>query len=138
MYPPVTANPPTRWLPVTAIMAYLPALAFCAELTLFDTHLHYSASDAGRIDPAAVIGILDRNDVSRAVVTGTPARHAADLFRSLPVPVLYTPGDNEWTDCHRRRAGGFDPRERLTRLRQMFYDESSVLRLDQLGAEAAL
>ena len=88
MYPPVTANPPTRWLPVTAIMAYLPALAFCAELTLFDTHLHYSASDAGRIDPAAVIGILDRNDVSRAVVTGTPPRHAADLFRQAPARIV--------------------------------------------------
>ena len=29
----------------------------------------------------------------------------------------YTPGDNEWTDCHRPAAGGYVPTERLARLR---------------------
>lgn len=35
--------------------------------------------------------------------------------------LVYTIGDNEWTDCHRKQAGGFDPRERLTKLRQVFF-----------------
>lgn len=42
---------------------------------------------------------------------------------SIAAPVLYTPGDNEWTDCHRAEAGGFDPRERLARLRTTFFDD---------------
>ncbi|NEV63949.1 hypothetical protein [Thiorhodococcus minor] len=58
----------------------------------------------------------------------------AGLFRAQPLPVLYTPGDNEWTDCHRRRAGGLDPLERLARVRQVFFQDPSVLRLDRLGA----
>jgi hypothetical protein len=33
--------------------------------------------------------------------------------------------DNEWTHCHRKQAGGFDPRERLTKLRQMFFANPS-------------
>jgi hypothetical protein len=33
-------------------------------------------------------------------------------------PMIYTPGDNEWTDCHRQAAGGFDPVERLARIRE--------------------
>ncbi|MEI4234116.1 metallophosphoesterase [Roseovarius sp. D22-M7] len=37
-------------------------------------------------------------------------------------PTLYTPGDNEWTDCHRAPAGGHDPRERLAHIRETYFD----------------
>ncbi|UHD15773.1 hypothetical protein [Thiocapsa bogorovii] len=57
----------------------------------------------------------------------------ADLFRSEAVPVVYTPGDNEWTDCHRENAGAADPRERLARVREVFYGDPGVLRLERLG-----
>jgi hypothetical protein len=59
---------------------------------------------------------------------------AVQLFRGLPVPVVYTPGDNEWTDCRRESAGGYDPQERLAVLRRLFYEDPSVLRLADLGA----
>jgi hypothetical protein len=36
-------------------------------------------------------------------------------------PLVYTPGDNEWTDCWERGTGGYAPRERLARLRQLFF-----------------
>ena len=35
--------------------------------------------------------------------------------------LVYTPGDNDWTDCHRAGAGRFDPLERLQRLRRLAY-----------------
>jgi len=44
-----------------------------------------------------------------------------DQFATFEQPLVFTPGDNEWTDCHRAQAGGFDPLERLARLRQMFF-----------------
>lgn len=28
-------------------------------------------------------------------------------------PFVYTPGDNDWTDCHNAKAGGYVPEERL-------------------------
>jgi hypothetical protein len=34
---------------------------------------------------------------------------------------IYTPGDNEWTDCPRKGAGGTEPLERLARLRETFF-----------------
>lgn len=40
------------------------------------------------------------------------------LLAASPVPLVYVPGDNEWTDCGRARAGGFDPSERLDWLRR--------------------
>ena len=42
------------------------------------------------------------------------------LFQASPLPLIYLPGDNDWTDCHRASNGAFDPLERLARLRQTF------------------
>ena len=46
---------------------------------------------------------------------------ALDQIQTAEQPVVYSIGDNEWTDCHRKDNGGFDPRERLARVRQMFF-----------------
>jgi hypothetical protein len=42
-------------------------------------------------------------------------------FDTLQDPLVLTPGDNEWTDCHRPAAGGYLPTERLARFRSVFY-----------------
>ena len=42
-------------------------------------------------------------------------------FDSFDDPLVLTPGDNEWTDCHRPAAGGYIPTERLARFRSVFY-----------------
>ena len=58
---------------------------------MFDAHLHYSAADARLLGPRAVIETLDRNAISHAVVTGTPASHASDLYHYAPgriIPLL--------------------------------------------------
>lgn len=47
-----------------------------------------------------------------------------DLFQR---PLIYTPGDNEWTDCHRWGLGGYDPSERLSRLREIFFPSDGSL-----------
>ena len=51
----------------------------------------------------------------------------AELFRRQSVPVLYTPGDNEWTDCHRGAAGRMEPLERLGAVRRFFFSDPGVL-----------
>jgi len=63
----------------------------------------------------------------------TAYQRMAALFKVQSAPLVYSPGDNDWTDCRRLVAGDFDPQERLARLRQVFFDDPSVLRLDQLG-----
>jgi hypothetical protein len=45
-------------------------------------------------------------------------------FNSLRAPLIFTPGDNDWTDCWGRYGpgtGGFDPEERLNYERQVFF-----------------
>lgn len=39
------------------------------------------------------------------------------------VPLIYTPGDNEWTDCHRPSNGSFVPTERLALLRRLAFPQ---------------
>ncbi len=48
----------------------------------------------------------------------TRARSFLDATRR---PTVYLLGDNEWTDCHRTRAGGWDPLGRLALLRKEFH-----------------
>ncbi|GAB3056865.1 hypothetical protein GCM10027053_17940 [Intrasporangium mesophilum] len=42
-------------------------------------------------------------------------------FDRFTMPLIYTPGDNEWTDCHRTNNGTYNPLERLTRIRSTFF-----------------
>jgi hypothetical protein len=44
-------------------------------------------------------------------------------FDRFSKPLIYTPGDNEWTDCHRPNNGAYDPLERLAFDRSVFFDE---------------
>jgi hypothetical protein len=50
---------------------------------------------------------------------------ALGYFNSLKAPAVFTPGDNDWTDCDRPSNGvggvGFSSRERLDHERQVFF-----------------
>ena len=78
---------------------------------------------------------MDGNDLSFAV-------HVGDIFwrpcsddryersfrwlNGLKHPLIYIPGDNEWADCWTEQEGGFNPRDRLARLRRTFYPRPTV------------
>ncbi|RPH40941.1 MAG: hypothetical protein EHM87_20990 [Burkholderiales bacterium] len=64
-------------------------------------------------------------------------RRAALLARSAH-PLVLLPGDNEWTDCHRDAAGGFDPIERLGALRARFWSDPGPLGTGGPAARGAL
>lgn len=49
------------------------------------------------------------------------------LFDASAHPFVYLPGDNEWVECHLTIAGGYDPIERLQRLRQVFWSDGFSL-----------
>ncbi len=42
-------------------------------------------------------------------------------FNSFRAPMVYIPGDNEWTDCHRLNNGGYNNLERLQHIRQTMF-----------------
>ncbi|MEM1435541.1 MAG: metallophosphoesterase [Pseudomonadota bacterium] len=52
---------------------------------------------------------------------------AAEFFARYDHPLVYTPGDNEWTDCWVEGLGRFDPLERLAELRTRFFSIADSL-----------
>jgi hypothetical protein len=46
---------------------------------------------------------------------------ALSMFGQMKQPVVYIPGDNEWTDCHRTNNGGYDNLERLAFVRKTMF-----------------
>ena len=79
---------------------------------------HRVLADVARTDIAWLIHVGDLfwypcSDAQYAL----RARELAEL----PHPVVYTPGDNEWTDCHDLRPGRYDPLDRLALLRRVFF-----------------
>lgn len=48
-------------------------------------------------------------------------------FDAIEGPVIYTPGDNEWTDVHTVAAGRHDPLEWLEKVRRRYFAEERSL-----------
>ena len=74
-----------------------------------------------------------RSTPTRRAVGDPPRRHQERLvavqrrvlrviradFDTFEDPLVYTPGDNEWTDCHRANNGAYNPLERLATVREV-------------------
>jgi len=61
-----------------------------------------------------------RCDDSQAIQT-------ANYFRRFLMPVIYSVGDNEWTDCMRANNGAYDPLGRLALIRKTFFSTNESL-----------
>ncbi len=79
-----------------------------------------------------VLQELDANDLSMVIQVGDifwrPCdderyRRSLGWYNALRHPVIFTPGDNEWSDCWEPGSGGYAPLERLDRLREIFFDD---------------
>ena len=56
-------------------------------------------------------------------------------FNSLKAPAVFTPGDNDWTDCDRPSNGGFNSLERLDHERAVFFSKPFTLGQHRLFQE---
>ncbi|MBI2236725.1 MAG: hypothetical protein HYU60_07245 [Magnetospirillum sp.] len=80
----------------------------------------------GRINRAGPAFTVHVGDIKsgRTVCTDAHLAYVRTLFDRFEAPLVYTPGDNEWTDCHRR---GGNPLERLARIRQFYFAQPQSL-----------
>lgn len=72
------------------------------------------------LGPRAVIHVGDTKSGSTPCSDEILGQQLA-YMNSFAAPTLYSPGDNEWTDCYREKAGSFDPQERLDHLRATYF-----------------
>lgn len=68
--------------------------------------------------------VLHVGDISNKACTDAALAASLAAIGRFAMPVFYTPGDNEWTDCH---ESGVDPIERLGRVRTMFFRSDQSL-----------
>lgn len=99
--------------------------------------------DSGRAQIKNVIADLNATDLAFSVFDGdikngkekcTDDQYtlAASNFATVAAPVVYVPGDNEWTDCDRASNGSYDPLERLSLIRRTFFGTNRSLGKDTL------
>jgi hypothetical protein len=90
----------------------------------------YTAADFSKLAPLtadinaskAAFSIYDGDIKSGSTqCTNDVYGRAIDLFNAFEAPMIYVPGDNEWTDCHRTNNGGYNNLERLAFLRQTMF-----------------
>lgn len=88
-------------------------------------------SEINKINPSFSVFIGDTKSGS------TPCSDEYNLkvktyFNQFSKPLIYSIGDNEWTDCHRPLAGAYDPIERLDSLRSSFFSSNKSFGKKQL------
>jgi hypothetical protein len=63
-------------------------------------------------------------DILPPIATSNPGwnQQVYAIFQKFRSPVVYTPGDNEWTDCHKSKEGAAgDPLKELASVRSLFF-----------------
>jgi len=127
----------SRFVACLALCSVLAGFAAAAEFTfaaLGDTP--YNAEEEARF--IAMIAELNRNDLAFVVHAGDfksgqsacgdeTFRQRKEWFELSRHPWIYTPGDNDWTDCWRPWAGAHQPLERLSKLRELFFAQPRSL-----------
>src|SRR5215813_6113442 len=76
-------------------------------------------------DPA-VERVIHLGDIKAGSNSDCSDAYFADIraqFDTFDDPLVYTPGDNEWTDCHvaSKNNGLYTPTERLQKVRSLFF-----------------
>jgi hypothetical protein len=99
--------------------------------------LGYPASEEPPL--ARLLADIDRDEALRFTVhvgdLASAKRAAADellarrlaQFKASAHPFIYTPGDNEWADCHPPTVQDGDPLARLAKVRSTFFEGESTL-----------
>jgi hypothetical protein len=94
-----------------------------AEIARLETLI----GDINGTGPAFSIFVGDTKAAGERCTDAVVLDRTAAWFSRVEGPLVYTPGDNEWTDCWQDRAGRFDPLERLQRIRERFFAEPRSL-----------
>lgn len=121
-------------LMMTALMA-LPAHAEAIAFGLFgDTPYNQWQRDKlpeliAEMDGENLAFVVHDGDIKSgsSVCSDEALKDILAVFQKSVTPLVYVPGDNEWTDCHRKSNGGYDPLERLDKLREWFFPNNLAL-----------
>lgn len=104
--------------PVTyAVIGDVPYAPFADATTRFPTLISAINQDT------AVERVIHLGDIKAGSTVCSDAyfQTIATAFPTFSDPLVYAIGDNEWTDCHRANNGGYNPLDRLAKIRELFF-----------------
>jgi hypothetical protein len=81
-----------------------------------DADIQFSVHDGDLKAGSATPGSVTPTTCADALYT-----QGLGFFNSLKKPAMFTPGDNDWTDCDRVSNGSFNATERLQHERDLFF-----------------
>lgn len=149
-----------RSLPIVGLAAAMLTLAGCASTAgsfptdsttsgrysfgLWGDMPYQKAGDAPKMP--ALLDSLNRSDIAFSLYDGDIKdgssrcgdgvyTDALRMFGQIDKPLVYIPGDNEWTDCHRLNNGGYDALERLAHLRRVMIPTTASLGRQPMALE---
>jgi hypothetical protein len=79
-------------------------------------HLAFTVHDGDLKAGSGTVGSVTPTTCSDALYT-----QGLGFFNALRAPAMFTPGDNDWTDCDRTANGSYNATERLDHQRQVFF-----------------
>jgi hypothetical protein len=85
-------------------------------------HLKFTVHDGDLKGGNGTVGSVTPTTCVDALYT-----QAQGFFDALKAPAIFTPGDNDWTDCDRTSNGGFWSLERLDHEREVFFSDTLSL-----------
>ena len=116
------------------------AFGLIGDLPYLDSDEYNLSALIDEMNADALTCVIHVGDIKTSMETCSDERYARRkaLMQRSAHPFVLLPGDNDWTDCHRTPSGGYDPRERLAALRQIFWSTPFALgRPDIAGRRAA-
>jgi hypothetical protein len=129
-------------------LALIAALSFAAhaEPVSFGLFGDFPYSDWERRELPKMIAEMDADNLAFVVHDGdiksghdicsdAVFKDIRGVFQASQHPLIYVFGDNEWTDCHRKNNGPYDPVERLAKLREIFITDDYALGKERLQLE---
>lgn len=106
--------------PVGAATSY--SFAVIGDTPYGSTHLSLFPKRIAQInaDPnVRMVGHL--GDIGKGVCSDAYYKKIKASFDKFVDPLVYTPGDNEWADCHSAGIGKANPLQRLAAIRSVFF-----------------
>lgn len=85
------------------------------------------AGEINRRAPAFTLFLGDTKSSGEPCTEDTLVERPRRIFARFDAALVYTPGDNEWTDCRPRDPGESGPADALARLREAFFSGPASL-----------
>ncbi|MBL9200964.1 MAG: hypothetical protein JNL39_10685, partial [Opitutaceae bacterium] len=123
--PPLRAAQPAPAGPAAFTFAALGCMPYARHADA-DARFARVVAEINRHAPAFSVHLGDTMASDEKSTDALLMKRRAD-FDTFATALVYTPGDNEWTDTYSEKAGAYTPTERLARIRLMYFSEERSL-----------